>query len=254
MALANSADLPRKHLTAREFVLEGIRDAMLGGRLTAGQELDDHALAATFGVSRTPVREALKVLEVQGFVTHRAFSKPVVAAISPARIQEVALMRIALEGAAVSRAALTITEPELKYLERCTAAGLKSLQKKDAAAWSHWNREFHTRLSAAAGMPLLSREIDSLIDLARFYSSMLWREIPHSFHEAQLAHLEIVKACRERNPELAQTLLRDHLVASCAVQVEIVTGRGFQLVAGPAESPKMARRSSKRAPAAAARG
>jgi len=246
MALAVGAELPRKHVTAREFVLEGIRDAMLGGKLVAGQELDDHALAETFGVSRTPVREALKVLEVQGFVTHRAFSKPVVAAISPARIEEVAFMRIALEGAAVVRACLTIDEPELNYLERCTEAGLKSLQKKDSAAWGNWNRAFHTRLAAAAGMPLLSREIDSLIDLARFYSSMLWREIPHSFREAQSAHLEIVKACRERNPELARKLLEDHLVASCAVQVELVNRGGVLQNAGPAESATKAQRSPRR--------
>jgi len=214
-----------KHLTARDFVLEGIRDAMLNGDIRAGEELDDQSLADSFGVSRTPVREALKVLEVQGFVTHRPFAKPVVAAISPHRIEEVFLMRIALEGAAVAHAALIIEEPELKYLERCSEQCRKALLKQDAAAWSRHNREYHTRLAAAAGMPLLSREIDSLIDLSSFFSSISWKDIPDAFADAQLEHLGIVQACRNRNPELAQTLMKEHLAASCAVQVELARER-----------------------------
>jgi DNA-binding GntR family transcriptional regulator len=167
----------------------------------------------------------LKVLEVQGFVTHRPFSKPVVAAVSPHRIEEVFLMRIALEGAAVARSALIIDEPELKYLERCSEHCRKALLKQDAAAWSRHNREFHTRLAAAAGMPLLSREIDSLIDLSSFFSSISWKDIPDAFADAQLEHLGIVQACRDRKPELAQKLMQEHLAASCAVQVDLARER-----------------------------
>ena len=217
--------MTNKHLTARDFVLEGIRDAMLNGDIKAGEELDDQSLADSFGVSRTPVREALKVLEVQGFVSHRPFSKPVVAGVSPHRIDEVFLMRIALEGAAVARAALIIDEPELKYLERCSEHCRKALLKQDAASWSRHNREFHTRLAAAAGMPLLSREVDSLIDLSSFFSSISWKDIPDAFADAQLEHLGIVKACRDRQPDLAQKLMQEHLAASCAVQVALARER-----------------------------
>jgi len=225
MALDSGSDLAAKHLTAREFVLKGIREAMLSGRLVAGQELDDHSLAEDFGVSRTPVREALKVLEVQGFVSHHPFSKPVVAAVSPERIDEVFLMRIALESAAAARACLSIQEPELKYLERCAKVGREALAKQDAVKWSKWNREFHTKLAGAAGMPLLSREIDSLIDLSSFYSTMSWSQIPDAFAEAQLEHLHVVQACRKRDPELVQRLMQAHLAASCAVQMKLVRER-----------------------------
>ncbi len=210
-----------KHLTARDFVLAGIRDAMLSGEIAAGEELDDQLLADSFGVSRTPVREALKVLEIQGFVSHRPFSKPIVSAVSAQRIQEVLIMRIALEGAAVARAALIIEEPELKYLEQCAEAGRDALLKHDGAAWARCNREFHMRLAAASGMPLLSREVDSLINLSSFFSSMFWTEIPEAFADAQLHHLGVVRACRDRNPELAQKLMQEHLQASCGIHVKL---------------------------------
>jgi len=247
MALSVGADLPRKHLTAREFVLEGIRDAMLNGKLIAGQELDDHALAESFGVSRTPVREALKVLEVQGFVAHRPFSKPVVAQVSSQRIEEVFLMRIALESIAASRAALVIDEAQLKYLERCAASSRKALQRQDAVEWRRWNRDFHTRLSAASGMSLLSSEIDSLINLSSFYSTMFWSEIPDAFAEAQMEHVHLIEACRERNAELAGKLMHDHLIASCRVQVALARSR--EEAAPPADAVALSAPRARRATA-----
>ncbi len=225
MRITIESEASGKHLTAREFVLEGIRHAMLDGSLVAGQALDDHALAESFGVSRTPVREALKVLEVQGFVTHRPFAKPVVASVSLPHIDEVFLMRVALEGAAVARACLAIDEAELKYLDRCAESGRKAIAKQDAPAWSRWNREFHKRLAAVAGMPLLSREIDSLVDLSSFYSTVCWSEILEAFSGAQMEHQHVVQACRERNPELARTLMEKHLAASCAVQMRFARRR-----------------------------
>jgi len=220
MALAADSFQPSKHLTAREFVLEGIRDAMLNRQLVAGQELDDQALAENFGVSRTPVREALKVLEVQGFVTHRPFTKPVVAPLSAARIEEVFLMRLALEGTAVARSAVNLDDDGLDYLQMCLDKGLEAIERQDAPEWRRCNREFHTRLSAASGMPLLSREIDSLIHLSSFFSTMSWNEIPQSFGHADQEHRAVLQACRDRNPKQARHLIEDHINRTLKVQVK----------------------------------
>ncbi len=214
-----------KHLTAREFVLEGIRDAMLNKQLMAGQELDDQSLAETFGVSRTPVREALKVLEVQGFVTHHPFSKPVVAPLSADRIEEVFLMRIALEGTAVARSSMKIDEAGLNHLQLCLDKGQEAIERQDALEWRRCNREFHTGLSAAAGMPLLSREVDSLIQLSSFFSIMSWNEIPESFERADLEHRSVLQACRDRNPTLARHLIEDHVTRTLNDQVKAARER-----------------------------
>ena len=225
MAFAADSLQSSKHLTAREFVLEGIRDAMLNKQLMAGQELDDQSLAETFGVSRTPVREALKVLEVQGFVTHRPFSKPLVAPLSADRIEEVFLMRIALEGTAVARSSVNIDEAGLDYLQLCLDNGREAIERQDALEWKRCNREFHTRLSAAAGMPLLSREVDSLIQLSSFFSIMSWNEIPQSFEHAGLEHRAVLQACRDRDPELARHLIEDHIARTLDVQVRAARER-----------------------------
>lgn len=218
-------EAPQKRLTAREFVLDGMRDAMLDGRLTAGQELDDQVLAKAFGVSRTPVREALKVLEVQGFVKHKPFSKPVVASASSGHLEEVYVMRIALEGLAVGRACHALDADAYAGLESCALSARQALAQKDRLAWSRWNREFHLRLATASGMPLLSREIGSLIDLSSFYSRMNFEQIPEAFAEAQGEHLEILDACRKGDSDLATRLLQEHLRASYTAQVKLVRQR-----------------------------
>jgi DNA-binding GntR family transcriptional regulator len=243
MALAADSFQPSKHLTARDFVLEGIRDAMLNRQLVAGQELDDQALAETFGVSRTPVREALKVLEVQGFVTHRPFSKPVVAPLSADRIEEVFLMRLALEGTAVARSAVNLDEAGLDYLQMCLDKGLEAIERQDAPEWRHCNREFHTRLSAASGMPLLSREIDSLIHLSSFFSIMSWNEIPQSFGHADQEHRAILQACRDRNPKRARHLIEDHIARTLNVQVKAAHEREARQNADNASASAAARSS-----------
>jgi len=74
-------------------------------------------------------------------------------------------------------------------------------------------------------MPLLSREIDSLINLSSFYSTMFWSEIPDAFAEAQTEHLEMIEVCRQRDAELARKLMQDHLSASSAVQVRLARTR-----------------------------
>jgi DNA-binding GntR family transcriptional regulator len=241
MALAADSLQPSKHLTAREFVLEGIRDAMLNRQLIAGQELDDQALAETFGVSRTPVREALKVLEVQGFVTHRPFSKPVVAPLSADRIEEVLLMRLALEGTAVARSAVNLDEAGLDHLQLCLDKGREAIERQDAFEWRRCNRDFHTGLSAASGMPLLSREIDSLVQLSSFFSIMSWHEIPQSFEHAGLAHRAVLQACRDRDPKLARRLIEDHITHTLNDQVKAAREREAAQNAAKAAAPATTR-------------
>ncbi len=221
-----TGEASNKHLTAREFVLEGIRDAMLDGRITAGQELDDQALAEEFGVSRTPVREALKVLEVQGFIAYpRRFSKPIVAPISSERIEEIYLMRIALEGVAATRLCQMVDVTELARLERLARLGTEALTHRDVEAWSRYNREFHIGLAAIAKMQLLCREVASLVDLSSFYSRMFWQELTPVLVEAGREHEDIVRACRQKDAVQATRLIQNHLTASCRTQVKLARER-----------------------------
>jgi len=231
-----------KHLTAREFVLEGIRDAMLDGRILAGQELHDHSLANAFGVSRTPVREALKILEVQGFVAcPRRFSKPIVTPISAERVEETYMMRIALEAIAVARACQVIDVDGLAALRRCAESGHEALRREDIQGWSQFNRDFHTRLAAYSKLPLLSRTTASLIDLSSFYSRLLWNELGDVLTRASEDHLRIVEACAERNPSLAARLVQEHLTASCSTQVKLARERELDLGANGHEGGPLPR-------------
>jgi len=216
------AQVGNRHLTAREFVLGGIRDAMLDGRIMAGQILDVDELAHSFGVSRTPVREALEILEIEGFLVHgRRFSQPLVTPLSADRVQEAYMMRIALESIAAAQACKVIDAAGIAALERCARNGRAALSRDDIQGWSEYNREFHTRLSAWSKLPLLSRSVASLIDLSSFYSRMFWNDIGSVLNRATGEHETIVDACREHNAALAKRLIQSHLRASCVAQVAL---------------------------------
>lgn len=211
---------PARHKTAREFVLDSMRTAMVEGRLRPGQGLDDRELAEQMGVSRTPVREAIKILEVQGFVTQRPFSTPVVSQFSAEQIEEVYTIRRALEGIAAHDACLKIDAKGLQALKRLTTEEAHAIERNDGAGWTRCNRRFHTRLYGASGKPFLCRYIDWLLDLSTFYMITTAQFLTERLKGSNRDHIEIVRACEQRQPELARDLVQDHLQKSAALLVE----------------------------------
>ena len=103
----------------RELVFETLREAIASGRLKPGQRLMELQLAEDLGVSRTPVREAIRQLELEGLVVMVPRKGAYVAELSLRDMAEVFEMRAALDGLAAALAAERITEEEIDFLERC---------------------------------------------------------------------------------------------------------------------------------------
>jgi len=219
----NIGTLPR-HKTARDLALEVIRKAIVEGRLVAGQPLDDQTLAHEMGVSRTPVREAIKILEVQGFVSQRPFSRPTVTPLSAEQVEEVYMIRKPIEGIAAYYACLNIHPTQIGHLKRIVRQEAGAIARGDAVAWTQYNRQFHTRLYAASGKRFLCRYIDWLLDLSMFYMITAAEFLPERIKESNKDHLQIVHACEERKPELAQTLIDKHLQASATLLAHYMRG------------------------------
>jgi DNA-binding GntR family transcriptional regulator len=211
---------PARHRTAREFVLENMRTAMVEGRLRPGQGLDYRELAEQMGVSRTPVREAIKILEVQGFVTQRPFSTPVVSQLSAEQIEDVYTIRKALEGIAAYDACLKIDAKGLQALKRLTTEEARAIERNDGPAWTRCNRRFHTRLYGASGKLFLCRYIDWLLDLSTFYMITAAQFLTERLKGSNLDHIEIIRACEHREPEVVRELVQNHLQKSATLLVE----------------------------------
>jgi DNA-binding GntR family transcriptional regulator len=218
-----------KHLTARDFALQNLRTSILEGRLTPGQELDAQELATSMGMSRTPVREAIKILEVQGFATQRRFTTPVVSPLSQEHIEEVYLIRRSLEGLATYYACSRIQAGELERLKQINLELGTALDNDGPILWSQLNRQFHSRLYAACDKPFLCRYIESLMDMAVFYMMALAKYIRPRVEESVGEHAEILRACEKRDPDLAQRLLEKHMAKGVPMLVDYVRAHANEL-------------------------
>ncbi len=200
-----TAKLARK--TTQEAVADALRDAIYLGELTHGTRLTQDNLAAQFGVSRIPVREALRQLESEGLVEITPHRGAVVSALTPQGLQEIYEIRIALESLAVSLAVPRVSEEDLEKLDALIS---EMDRQKVPTLWLERNREFHNALYAPAGRPRLCDLIETLRRNSerylRIYVGLMGR-----MGIAQEEHRRIVEACRQRDADAAVAALRTHL-------------------------------------------
>ena len=193
-------------------VHEAIKHAILTGELKPGRPLVETDLAAVLGVSKTPVREALKTLAGAGLVTMHPYKGAVVRTVDDEQARHIYDLRLLLEPEALGRAVDAVHDwrPAHDALARADAS-------KDQAERSLANRDFHHELYAGCGNPLLVRMLDDLRDQTALVSAAAWRHDPTSppftpswEHEAA-EHRGILNAARDGDPDRAAALLRAHI-------------------------------------------
>lgn len=194
----------------REIVFETIREAIITGHLPPGERLMEIQLAEEMGVSRTPVREAIRKLELEGLVIMIPRKGAYVASLSLKDIADVFEVRVALEGLAAGLAAERITEGELEELERTLVKVAEVSEAKDLEALIKLDTEFHDVLYKASRNDRLSQIVSNLREqIQRYRTTSL--AIPGRMKEALEEHKQIVEAISERNVELAQHLAQAHI-------------------------------------------
>ncbi len=126
-----------------EAVYRTLKEAIARGIFAEGERLQDRALALELGVSRTPVREALQRLESQGFVENRPRVGLAVTEITPQAIEDIYVIRIALEGVAARLAAQRASPTDLAMLDRINAQLADATRRGALEAITQLNKEFH---------------------------------------------------------------------------------------------------------------
>lgn len=193
-----------------EAVLESIKHAVLTGELSPGQALVEAELAERLGVSKTPVREALKTLAGSGLVVMLPYKGVTVRRVDKALARAVYDMRLLLEPVAAGRAtmsgrALAVAGAALDAADRA----------EDAADRSLANRSFHRALYARCGNPLLVKSLDELRDQTALVTSAAWARRPSWEQEAR-EHREILAAAEAGDSEQVRALMRGHISAFVA--------------------------------------
>ncbi|WP_230424281.1 GntR family transcriptional regulator [Streptomyces radicis] len=200
---AGAAPVPIPSRT--QFVLEHLTHVILTGQLAPGTALVETELAARFGVSKTPVREALKTLAGRGLVVMSEYKGAAVRTVDAAMARSVYDVRLLLEPEALRRTVAGEADLAAAHqaLERAATAG-------DSAERSLANRDFHRALYLPCGNPLLARMLDDLRDQAALVSSVAWQARPTWEREAA-EHRAILARAEEGEADAAAALLREHI-------------------------------------------
>lgn len=186
-------------------VLEILKNAILNGQLAPGQALVESELASRLGVSKTPVREALKTLEGTGLVVIRPYTGATVREFSDDDAVAIYDMRLLLEPEAVRRSIASGADLDeaADALARARAAG-------DGSGRSIANREFHRALYRHSGNPLLLQTLDGLRDQIALISAGSWARSA-SWEQEAGEHARILETARAGDAEGTARLVREHI-------------------------------------------
>lgn len=198
------------------LVADVLRQAILRGILTAGQQLRQDEIARELGVSHIPVREALRQLEAEGLVRLRPYRGFEVSELSPEEVEELYEIRIPLECQALRLALPHLTEEDVRKAEQVLDAIDAA---DDPSVWSELNTEFHAVLYAPSRRERLLNLIRTLrtnVDrYLRLYISVMQRK-----QFSQREHRRILDAVRKRDEAEALRALEEHLDIACRMLVD----------------------------------
>ena len=197
--------------TVVEMAVEVLREKILRGDYRENSPLRQDALATELGVSRIPVREALRQLEVEGLVTFSPHLGAVVSSLSIEEIEELFELRALLESELVRKADLT--DEVLERAETVLDAYDEAFERGDVAAWGELNWEFHATLLAASNRPLTLGVLSTLHNQSDRYMRMQLA-LTHGEHRASDEHHAILKAAQAGDNEEAAALLSEHILGA----------------------------------------
>lgn len=187
-----------------------LRDMLVGGELKAGEKISEQALCTRFGVSRTPLREALKVLANEGLLILSPNRGASVARISPEEVDELFPIMGAMEALAGEAACARAQDADVAAVQSLHDEMLAAYRSGDAATYLRLNRRIHESFFEIAGNHALSQLYQTLlvrIHAVRFIaqkSGARWREAVED-HEAMMA------ALRQRDGVRLGAILKEHL-------------------------------------------
>lgn len=194
----------------RELVLTSLREAIFNGTLKPRERLMEVQLAQELGVSRTPVREALRKLEQEGFINIIPRKGAYVAELSLKDIEDVFEIRIALEGLAASLCAERITGEELRELERLLLAKEIYIQHQDLQQVVVVDGDFHATLYQGSHNARLKNILENLRDqIQRYRTTSL--SFPGRMDISLKEHRQILQAITKGDGAKASLLLQEHL-------------------------------------------
>ncbi|MDO8300810.1 GntR family transcriptional regulator [Lacisediminimonas sp.] len=215
---AEADDGKRRHGARADLVREAIKTGIREGRLRAGQRLREADLAEWLGVSRTPVREALKTLEAQGLVATVGREGLVIASLSARDVAELYTVWADMEALAARYAAENARPSDIKLM---LAICDKWDEKLDAAELGRLNHQLHQAIYDAAHNAFLHRALDAIDDSLALLGLHTY-SVPARRAEAGLEHRAIVEAIARHDPQQAANAALTHIQTSEKLRLSLL--------------------------------
>ncbi len=199
--------LQHQQRSTSDLIADALREAILRGIFRAGKPLRQDEIAKEFGVSRIPVREAMRQLEAEGLITFSPNRGATVSVLSPADVQEIYEIRVALETMALEFAIFNMNDADFVRAQELIAI---TETTSDIARWAELNWEFHSTLYAPADRPRLLSLIQTLYVNVDRYIRLQLQQMNY-LERSQKEHALLLDACQNRDIATATQLLRDHI-------------------------------------------
>lgn len=217
-----SFDLPslKRVKTTKDYVYEALLDAIFSGSIRDDVVLTEMLLAEKFGVSRTPVREAIQDLEREGVLEPAGARGKRVHTLESAEIEELFWLRRAIEGAAVVRlASRRLEDEQLARLDEIMEQQTLAYEKDDRRAFLEYDDILHKALAEYTGYP---RALEIMANIRLLFQLTGLRAVaqPNRLSEVLEEHRAVVTAIKASDPERAKHAMEAHLRSTEQVVLE----------------------------------
>jgi DNA-binding GntR family transcriptional regulator len=216
-----AAKSPSGATTGAELAFKRIFDAILEGRLKPGMRVTESNIAKEIGLSRTPVREAIRRLEANGLLVHQPHRGMVITKPDHQVIVELYQVREILEGAAAGMAAQQASDMEIGLLKEIIEAGRRISKTAPPSEFARNNTYFHSILYRAAHNRYLLRTLGSLQDSLMLLGPTTL-SLPDRLSAAFDEHDAIISAIADRNPAAADVAARTHIRAAHKARLQLL--------------------------------
>ncbi|MEP6990714.1 MAG: GntR family transcriptional regulator [bacterium] len=205
--------VPLRRQTLTGMTLVALRDRILQGGFPDGEPLRQDAIADELGVSRIPVREALRQLEAEGLVTFHPHRGAVVTTLSLEDITELFELRAEIESDVLRRSIPLMTPDDHRGATEILDAYDVALRDGEVSAWGELNWRFHSALYAPARRPFTLGIVSKLHQHSDRYLRMQLA-LTHGASRARQEHRAILAAAKKRDTRKAATLMRGHILGA----------------------------------------
>lgn len=203
-----------KKKTLHEEIAYNLREMIMSAELKEGDKIKEDELCALMDISKTPLREALRVLSTEGLIKLIPNRGAFVSTPTFEEIKEMFDVMSVLEGACARAAAEKVSDKDFASLKKLHNKLEENFSRRDQKEYIRINNQYHSFVQDLAGNRILNQIVNGLrqkILLYRFQSLNL----PERFDQSIAEHRDLLEAFRKRNPQKAESLMRSHLRKQC---------------------------------------